>query len=185
MIGMTRSGMGPAALLVVLTAGLASACTAQVNGEARPDPAVTVASSSSVTAEPSPSSSSRSPSTSASASSARRTLCALVFPVMSSATEAVNAYLDVYNATKSVTPELTAAQQKAIAALKPVPSRLRSLPGLATLPSADVLTSEVPAIATAVESVLVAIPLQKAAPFNSATDNYNTHLDAIRSTCTP
>jgi len=185
MIRMTRAGLGPAALLVVLTAGLASACTGQVNGEARPDPAVTVGSGLAVPAEPSTSSTrSRLTPTSTPSSSGRLVLCALIGPVTSSATQSVNDYLAVYNATKTPTPELASAQQKAVAELKPVPSRLRTLPGLTTLPSADTLTREVPAIATAIESVLVAIPLQKAAPFNAATDEYNTHLDAIRSTCT-
>ena len=178
MTRMMRAGTGPVGLLVVLTAGIVSACTGQVSGEARPDPAVTVASGPT-------SSAAVTTSTSASSSSGRQVLCALILPVTSSATRSVNDYLAVYNATKTPnSPELATAQQKALADLKPVPSRLRTLPGLSMLPSSDALSSEVPAIATAVESVLVAIPLQKAAPFNAATDEYNVHLDAIRSTCT-
>ena len=185
MMSRTRAGLGPISVLAVLAGVLATACTGQINGEARPDPAVTVAtaptgtSSSTTSTSRSSSSSSSNPST-----SGRKVLCLLIPPITSAATKSVNDYLAVANVAKSPTPELVAAEQKAVADLTPMPGRLRTLPGLSTLPPSDSLATEVPAIATAVESVIAAIPLRKSAPFNAATDNYNLHLDAIRTTCT-
>jgi len=186
MMHVTRSGLGSAAMATVLAALFASACTAQVDGQASPDPAVTVAapssqsSSSTTTSRSRSSSSSSSPTSSA---SGREVLCLLIAPITSSATRSVNDYLKVANAANGPTPDLVAAEQQAIGALRPIPGQLRTLPGLSSLPPSDQLVTEVPAIATAVESVITAIPLRKSAPFNAATDNYNSHLDAIRNAC--
>ena len=184
MMRRTRAGLGPIALLAVLAGVSASACTARVNGEARPDPAVTVATAPTRTSSSTTSTSRSSSSSSDPSTSGRKVLCLLIPPITSAATKSVNDYLAVANAAKSPTPELVAAEQKAVADLTPAPGRLRSLPGLKSLPPSDSLATEVPAIATAVESVIAAIPLRKSAPFNAATDNYNLHLDAIRTTCT-
>ena len=188
MMHVTRSGLGSVAMATVLAALFASACTAQVDGQASPDPAVTVAapssqSSSSTTTSRSRSSSSSSSSSPTSSASGREVLCLLIAPITSSATRSVNDYLKVANAANGPTPDLVAAEQQAIGALRPIPGQLRTLPGLSSLPPSDQLVTEVPAIATAVESVITAIPLPKSAPFNAATDNYNSHLDAIRNAC--
>ncbi len=180
----TRAGFGSAAMATVLAALFASACTAQVDGQASPDPAVTVAAPSSQSSTSTTTSRSRSSSSSpTSSASGREVLCLLIAPITSSATRSVNDYLKVANAAKGPTPELVAAEQQAIGALRPIPGQLRTLPGLSSLPPSDQLVTEVPAIATAVESVITAIPLRKSAPFNAATDNYNSHLDAIRNAC--
>ncbi len=184
MMHVTRSGPGSAAMATVLAALFASACTAQVDGQASPDPAVTVAAPSSQSSSSTTTSRSRSSSSSpTSSASGREVLCLLIAPITSSATRSVNDYLKVANAAKGPTPELVAAEQQAIGALRPIPGQLRTLPGLSSLPPSDQLVTEVPAIATAVESVITAIPLRKSAPFNAATDNYNSHLDAIRNAC--
>lgn len=187
MMRVTRAGLAVGAMVTVLAGVLTAACTSQVSGAASPDPAVTVAkptASSSSSTSRSRSSSTTSASSTSSAASGREVLCLLIPPITSSATKSVNDYLTVANAADGPTPELAVAEQKAIGALTPVPNQLRTLPGLKSLPPSDTLITEVPAIATAVESVITAIPLRKSAPFNAATDNYNSHLDAIRTSCT-
>ncbi|MGZ4588285.1 MAG: hypothetical protein ACXVX9_10840 [Mycobacteriaceae bacterium] len=181
----TESGRGCGAAVAVLAGMLVSACSAQVDGAASPDPAVTVVSR---TTQPSAASSaarSRATTpTTTSSSSGRQALCSSAATIASSTTRSINTFNSVYNAQKSATPELVAAEGTLTAELTPVPGRLRRLPGLASLPSSDPLTTEIPAFATAVEQILAAVPLRQSAPLNTATHSYNDHLDAIKAACT-
>ena len=104
--------------------------------------------------------------------------------VANSTTKSINDFLAVFNSSQGApTPELVAAEQKVLAALAPVPTQLRTLPGLRILPPSDSLAREVPALASAVEAVAAAIPQRKSAPFNDAKTGYNTHLDALKVLC--
>lgn len=183
MMRRTRADLGPVAIVAISAGVLASACTGQVDGQARPDPAVTVGTAPLRSSDSTSTTTSRS-SPSDPSTSGRTVLCLLIPSITSASTKTVNDYLAVANAAKSATPELVDAEKSAIAGLAPAPDKLRSLPGLSSLPPDDVLSTEVPDIATAVESVIAAIPLRKSAPFNAATDNYNLHLEAIRTSCT-
>ncbi len=186
MMGMTRVGFGPATMVALLGLGLVAGCTGQVQGEARPDPAVTVATGSpSSTRSSSPTTTTRSSSPSASTSGAGHLLLCDGLPsVANSTTKSINDFLAVFNSSQGApTPELVAAEQKVLAALAPVPTQLRTLPGLRLLPPSDSLAREVPALASAVEAVAAAIPQRKSAPFNDAKTGYNTHLDALKVLC--
>jgi len=195
MMGMTRVGFGSATMVALLGLGLVAGCTGQVQGEARPDPAVTVATGSpsstrsssptTNTRSSSPTTSTRSSSPSASSSGAGHLLLCDGLPsVANSTTKSINDFLAVFNSSQGApTPELVAAEQKVLAALAPVPTQLRTLPGLRILPPSDSLAREVPALASAVEAVAAAIPQRKSAPFNDAKTGYNTHLDALKVLC--
>lgn len=185
---MARPGYAAGVVVALFTALLASACTTQVSGDASPDPAVTIVTKPTVSA---PSTTTRTrtttvtkpPTTTVSATSSRTLLCALARATATSTTSSINVFNDVYNAQKSVTPELIQAEAKFTAELTPVPAKLRSLAGIASLPPTDPLVTVIPAFAAAVEQILASVPLRQAAPFNAGTKSYNTQLDALKATC--
>lgn len=196
-MGRTRVGSTAALVGALLVVGAGAACTSQVDGEAKPDPALAVArgttsatATTTTTARPT---TTRPTSTAASATGVpptvvavgdRLVVCGRIPQLTNAATKAVNDFLTVANAGKGVTPELVAAETAALAKLGPLPQQLRTVPGVERLPATDLLTTELPLMATSLDAVIAAIPQRMSAPFNAAKNDYNAHLDKIKTSCT-